>query len=84
MGTPHRGSELGNWGSYLEWLANSVLPKKMMDTQPQLVNALRTNSEVLMNIDRQFMQLVDEFRIFFFHEGKPTDLGGTYRFVSAD
>ncbi len=59
-----------------------MLPKKVVDTQPQLVDALKTNNETLQNIDRQFVNLMGRFHIFFFHEGKPTNLKGTLRFVS--
>ena len=82
LGTPHKGADLGQWGSYIEWLCSAVVPKKLLDSEPQLVNALRTNSETLQNIDRQFAQLVDNFHIFFFHEGKPTDVKGSLRYVS--
>ena len=56
--------------------------KKAVDSAPQLVDALKSNSETLQNIDRQFIQLMDEFHMFFFHEAKPTNLGTTLRFVS--
>ena len=81
MGTPHKGADLASWGSFLEWLCKAV-PKKALDTSPQLIDALKTNSETLQNIDRQFGQLVERFHLFFFHEAKPTDLKGTLRFVS--
>ena len=47
-----------------------------------MIDALKTNSETLQNIDRQFAQLVEKFHLFFFHEAKPTDMKGTLRFVS--
>ena len=81
LGTPHKGSDLAEWGSRLEWICGAILPKKLIDTQPGLVNALRSNSETLQNIDRDFIQLTSRFHIFFFHEGKPTDLKGTLRYV---
>ena len=58
------------------------MPKKVIDSQPQLVDALKSNSETLQNIDRQFAQIMDRYHIFFFHEAKPTDFKGTLRFVS--
>lgn len=81
LGTPHKGSDLGQWGSYLERLCRTVVLKKVVDTEPQLVDALKSNSETLQNIDRQFAQLMDDFHLYFFHEAKPTDLKGTYRFI---
>lgn len=81
LGTPHMGADLAKWGSLLEWICGAVLPSKMVDTEPQLVDALKKNSEVLQNIDRQFIQLANRFHIFFFHEGKKTNLKGTMRYV---
>lgn len=82
LGTPHKGSDLGQWGSYLESLCNAIIPKKLLDSQPHLLEALKTNSETLQNVDRQFSMLMDQYHLFFFHEGKPTDFKGTYHFVS--
>ena len=82
LGTPHKGADLGQWGAYLEWLCSAILPKKVLDTQPYLLESLKTNSETLHSIDRQFSMLLDKYHLFFFHEGKPTNLKGTSRFVS--
>ena len=81
LGTPHKGSDIAKWGSRLEWICGAALPKILMDTQPQLVDALKVNSETLQNIDRQFIELSDRFHIYFFHEGKPTDLKGSLQFI---
>ncbi|MCJ1398700.1 hypothetical protein MMC11_001901 [Xylographa trunciseda] len=80
LGTPHKGSDVASWGSFLEWLCKAV-PKKAIDTSDQLIEALKTNSETLQNIDRQFAQLIENFHLFFFHEAKPTDFKTTLRFV---
>ncbi|KAL8751221.1 MAG: hypothetical protein Q9184_006133 [Pyrenodesmia sp. 2 TL-2023] len=81
LGTPHHGSDVAQWGNRLEWICSVMLPKKVIDTQPQLVDALKTNNETLQNIDRQFVNIMGRFHIFFFHEGKPTNLKGTLRFI---
>ncbi|KAI4230876.1 MAG: hypothetical protein L6R40_007912 [Gallowayella cf. fulva] len=81
LGTPHHGSDIAQWGNRLEWICSVMLPKKVMDSQPQLIDALKTNNETLQNIDRQFIQILDRFHIYFFHEGKPTNLKGTLKFV---
>ena len=81
LGTPHKGSDLAEWGSRLERICDAVLPSKLVDTQPQLINALKTHSETLQNIDRQFIQLTSRFHIYFFHEGKPTNLKGALRYI---
>ena len=75
------GSDLGRWGSYLEWLCSAVVPKKILDTQPDLLVALKTNSETLQVIHREFADIMQSFHIFFFHEAKPTDMKGTFQFV---
>jgi protein SERAC1 len=81
LGTPHKGADIAQWGTYLERVASVVMPKKFMDTSPQLVEALKENSETLQNVDRQFIQLISRFHVYFFHEAKPMDLKGTLRFV---
>ena len=81
LGTPHKGSDVAEWGSRLEWICSAVMPKKIVDSAPQLVDALKTNNETLQNIDRQFIQIMNRYHIYFFHEGKPTNLKGTLRFV---
>ena len=81
FGTPHKGSNIAEWGSWLEWICDAILPTRVIDTQPQLVNALKANSETLQNIDRQFIHLASRFHIYFFHEGKPTNLKGTLRYI---
>ena len=75
FGTPHKGSETAEWSSFLEAVCNVV------DSQPQLTNVLKTNNETLQNIDRQFIHLTSRYRIFFFHEAKPTKLKGVLRFI---
>ena len=81
LGTPHLGTDVAEWGSQLEWICSAMLPKKIIDSQPQLIQALKTNSETLININRQFSQLICRYRIFFFHEGKPTNLHGTLKYI---
>lgn len=81
LGTPHKGSDLAKWGSRLESICSAVMPKKVLSSNSSLVNALKENNETLQNIDRQFIQIMSKFHIFFFHEAKPTDLKGTYGYV---
>lgn len=57
------------------------MPKQLASSESQLIEALKSNSETLLNIDRQFAQLLDDFHIFFFHEAKPTNLKGTQQFI---
>jgi len=74
LGTPHKGSDLAKWGSRLEAICSAVMPTKAIDSNDNLVKALKSNNETLQNIDRQFIQLISRFHVYFFHEGKPTDL----------
>ena len=76
LGTPHKGLNASNWRSRLEAICQAALPKASIDDNLQLINTLKSNNETLQNIERQFIQLSRSLRIFFFHEGKPTDLGG--------
>lgn len=73
---------MAEWGSRLERICGAVLPKKIMDSESQLIDALKSNNETLQNIDRQFIQIMSRYHIYFFHEGKPTDLKGSLRYVS--
>ena len=81
LGTPHKGSDLAKWGSRLEAICRAVMPKRAVDSNDNLVNALKSNNETLQNIDRQFIQIINRFHVFFFHEGKPTKLPHTYDFI---
>ena len=75
LGTPHQGADVAEWGSRLEWICGAVLPSNVVDSQPQLIDALKRNNETLQVIDREFVQMMNRFHIYFFHEGKPTKLG---------
>ena len=59
------------------------MPSKVIDSAPQLIDALKRNNETLQVIDRQFIQIMGKYHIFFFHEAKPTNLKGTLRYVSS-
>jgi hypothetical protein len=81
LGTPHNGSDIAKWGSLLERISSAVLPKRFLDSSPQLLEALKTNNETLQNINRLFIEIISRFHIYFFHESKPMDLKGTRQFV---
>ena len=75
LGTPHKGSDLAKWGSLLESICRGVMPSGIVDSNPNLVTALKRENETLQVIDRQFYQLISRFHVYFFHEGKKTNLG---------
>ncbi|WEW55150.1 hypothetical protein PRK78_000578 [Emydomyces testavorans] len=81
LGTPHNGSDIAKFGSLLQSICGAVLPKKLFDTSPQLINSLKTDNEHLQIINRDFVQIMDRFRIYFFHESKPMDLKSTRAFI---
>ena len=81
LGTPHQGSDIAKWGSKLEKICDAVMPNEMINSQSELINALRIKNETLLNIDRQFIQLCSKFRIYFFHEATPTSLNGTSQYI---
>lgn len=58
-----------------------MMPKKILDTNDQLLNALRAGSETLQNITDQFAPLMKNLRVFFFWEQEKTDLGYTRDYV---
>lgn len=77
LGTPHNGSDLAKWGLLLQKICNAVVPKNLLDSSPQLINALKTNNETLQNINSLFAEIMPRFRIYFFHETRTTNLKGT-------
>ncbi|EFW20428.1 hypothetical protein D8B26_003189 [Coccidioides posadasii str. Silveira] len=81
LGTPHNGSDVAKFGSLLQSICGAVLPKKLFDTSPQLIQSLKTDNEHLQIINRDFVQIIDRFRIYFFHESKPMDLKSTRAFI---
>jgi hypothetical protein len=58
-----------------------MLPKQFVDTSPQLIQSLKTNNETLQNINRLFIESIGRYRVFFFHELRPTELKGKKEFV---
>lgn len=81
LGTPHTGSDVAKWGLLLQKICSAVFPKKFMDSSPQLIEALKSNNEVLQNINRLFNDFFSRFHIYFFHETKPLDMKGGREFI---
>ncbi|KAI9847286.1 MAG: hypothetical protein M1837_002873 [Sclerophora amabilis] len=81
LGTPHNGADGAKWGKMLESMCSALLPRKMLDTEPQLINTLKTQSETLQNINLGFAEIIDRFHMYFFHEAEKTDLGATKDFI---
>ncbi|KAL8929515.1 MAG: hypothetical protein Q9208_001184 [Pyrenodesmia sp. 3 TL-2023] len=77
LGTPHMGSDVAKWRSWLDTIYNARHLTPSVKDEPYLMNALKTGSETLQSIERDFVQLATRFHIYYFHEGKPTNLGET-------
>ncbi|KAK9849280.1 hypothetical protein MYU51_014507 [Penicillium brevicompactum] len=77
LGTPHNGSDIAKWGLLLNNICNAVLPKKFLESSPQLVKTLRANNETLQHINSLFVDIMGRFHIYFFHETRSTDVHGT-------
>ncbi|KAK2737291.1 hypothetical protein FQN57_000375 [Myotisia sp. PD_48] len=81
LGTPHNGADVAKLGSMLQSIISMVVPTKFVDSSAQLVHTLKSNNEHLQNINREFVQIMNRFHIYFFHESKPMDLGGSRVFI---
>ncbi|KAI8950493.1 ribonuclease-like protein p/mrp subunit [Xylaria longipes] len=75
FGTPHQGSGTANLATFAQRIVDVLLPSKLVDTQAQLLDALREGSEVLQEITDNFAPLMKDLRIYFFWEQEKTDLG---------
>jgi hypothetical protein len=81
LGTPHLGSDTAKWGHLLQGLADAILPKKVMESEPHLVRTLKANNEILQNINLHFLDIYQRFEIEMVHEAVKTDLLGTRSFI---
>lgn len=81
LGTPHLGADGAKWGHIFETLLSSVVPKKAVDTEDQLLKTLKANNEVLQNINLHFLDIYQRFEIDMVHEAVKTDLKGKKSFI---
>tara|TARA_R110002003_G_scaffold1634_3_gene23311 strand:+ start:198 stop:476 length:279 start_codon:yes stop_codon:yes gene_type:complete len=68
LGTPHRGSAYADWGQIASNLARLVLH----DSNKRILKTLEVNSEVLENIQEEFIKIVynGEIKIHSFQEAR--------------
>lgn len=66
MGTPHRGSELAGWSSMLSTILNLATFGKAI--RKDLLQQLKTTSQALMEISKQFVQRSTGLKIMSFVE----------------
>ena len=81
FGTPHSGASRTRLLGSLQKLASLAVPKKVLDIESNLLNALEEESETLQNITDQFAPLIPNFRIFFFWEQEKTNLHYTKDYI---
>ncbi|OBT62385.1 hypothetical protein VE03_08516 [Pseudogymnoascus sp. 23342-1-I1] len=81
LGTPHLGADGAKWGQVLHSLIKTVMPKKIVETEDQLLKTLQNNNETLQNINLHFLDIYQRFEIDMVHEAMRTDLKGTKVFV---
>lgn len=62
-------------------MVSALVPKKIMDTEPQLIKTLQKNNETLQNINVHFLDIYEQFQICMVHEAVKTDLKGTRAFI---
>lgn len=72
---------MAKWGLLLSNICSAVLPRKFIETSPQLVKALKTNNETLQNINSLFTDMMPRFHIYFFHETLSTDVKGSRELI---
>jgi len=83
LGTPRLGADLTKWHSRLGriWVATNLGPdfdEDYNDFLSQWLDAVEINCETIQNIDRQFIQLIHRYHVYFFHEGELTKIRGDY------
>lgn len=76
LGTPHDGSDLAKWGEMLQAMVGYV-PRKWIDTEPVLIKTLKRDNETLDNINANFVNIQQRFKIHLVYESQKSDLRGT-------
>ncbi|KAI1455276.1 hypothetical protein F4805DRAFT_468791 [Annulohypoxylon moriforme] len=68
LGTPHQGSSYAGWGA----IASNLAGLALQDTNKRIVKTLEVNSEVLDNIQEEFLRVVPDadIRIHSFQEAR--------------
>ncbi|MCJ1260408.1 hypothetical protein MMC22_000269 [Lobaria immixta] len=80
LGTPHHGSDVAKLAGTFQRTVAALIPRKTIDTNDQLLNALQAGSETLQNITDEFAPLMN-FHLYFFWEQEKTNLGYTWDYV---
>ena len=81
FGTPHNGSSQARLFSNLQRMVSLTMPKKVLQTDSNLLKALQEDSETLRDITDQFAPIMHRFRVYYFWEQERTDLKYTMDYV---
>jgi hypothetical protein len=76
LGTPHGGADLATWGTIIQRMADAVVPKKLISTEPVLLKTLKKDSETLQQITNHFLDIYQRFKIHMVHENHKTSVKG--------
>ncbi|KAM5351776.1 hypothetical protein ACJ41O_004499 [Fusarium nematophilum] len=77
LGTPHTGSDAAAWGTMLQGMADAISIRKFFESESVLLKTLKKDNETLVNINMQFLEIYQRFRIHMVHENHKTDIKGT-------
>ena len=67
---------------FAQRMVDAILPSKLVDTDSQLLDALKEGSEILRDITDNFQPKMKRFYVFFFWEQMKSDLGVSWDYVS--
>ncbi|MBE3043701.1 hypothetical protein IMZ48_14245, partial [Candidatus Bathyarchaeota archaeon] len=67
---------------FAQRMVDAILPSKVVDTDSQLLDALKEGSEILRDITDNFQPKMKRFYVFFFWEQMKSDLGVSWDYVS--
>jgi hypothetical protein len=81
FGTPHQGSDKTTLATFAQRVVDVVMPSRLVDTDAQLLDALKMGSEVLQDITDSFTPLTKRYRIYYFWEQEKTDFGVKWDYV---
>ncbi|KAK4148919.1 hypothetical protein C8A00DRAFT_38494, partial [Chaetomidium leptoderma] len=81
LGTPHNGSTAAAWGGVIQRMADTVVPKKIFETESVLLRTLKKDSETLQQITSHFLDIYQKFKIHMAHENQKTDVKGSKMLV---
>ncbi|KAI0381475.1 hypothetical protein F5Y04DRAFT_255575 [Hypomontagnella monticulosa] len=77
LGTPHTGSGIATWGTMLQAMSDTVVPRTFFQSESVLLRTLKRDNETLQNINSHFLDIYQRFKILMAHENHKTDLKGT-------